>query len=85
MSGWQHGDLALCVGQSGWMMALTGLDSDGPRCGSVYVVRSIKVTPLGTFLGFADWPRQNFHQSGFVKVTPDAELIEAERKVGVPA
>lgn len=67
------------------MMAVTGLDSDGPRCGAVYVVRAIKVAPHGTFLGFAEFPRAGYHHTGFIKVTPDADLIAEERKTGVPA
>lgn len=85
MSGWEVGDIALCVDQSGWVMAETGLDADGPRTGQVLVVRAIKVASIGTFLGFAEWPRHGFHHAGFVKVTPDDEMIEAERKASVPA
>ncbi len=86
MGDWQLGDLALCVVQSGWVLACTGADAEGPRCGSIYVVRVMKVTARhGLFLVFAEWPGRGFHHRGFVKVTPDEELIAEERKAGVPA
>lgn len=86
MSGWNPGDLALCIGQSGWMKAATGLDADGPRPGSIYVVRAVYVIPEPKqFLIFAEFPRQGFDHTAFVKVTPDEELIAEERKAGVPA
>jgi hypothetical protein len=83
MSDWRVNDLALCVDQSGWMMAITGMEAEGPTCGQVLPVKAVKVTTMGTFLGFAQWPRQGFFHTGFVKVTPTPEIIEEERKAGL--
>lgn len=83
---WQIGDLALCIDRGGWIMADNGAEADGPRGGCIYVVRCMAITPnYGLFLGFAEWPRKGFHHRGFIKVTPDEELIAEDRKAGVPA
>lgn len=86
MADWDIGDLALCIGHKGWANAVTLKDTEGPRSGKVYEVRRLVMTADGTlYLGFSEWPRAAFHHRGFIKVTPPREMIEQERKAGVPA
>ena len=86
MADWQVGDDALCICQDDWVLAANGADADGPRAGQHYKVTVVGYSgPFGVFLGFAEWPRRGYHHTGFIKVTPDADLIEQERRIEVDA
>lgn len=84
---WQPGDQALCIcdkwGERGPARPL-------PKKGCVYTVREVEVDPCGVegfwlweFPG-SDWG-DGFAAAQFIKVTPDKDMIERERRVPVPA
>ncbi len=88
MSGWQVGDLALCIKQGQWRERhdrKRPLKSPQPGCR--YVVSEVVIGTDGVvFLGLEGFhPFEIFVAKRFVKITPDAELIAEERKAGVPA
>lgn len=93
MSGWQVGDLALCIKQSQWFGEFPDCYrampvSFGPECGKTYTVSHLVIDDDGLlFLVFPEWQKERrcWLASRFIKVTPPREMIEQERKVEVPA
>tara|TARA_R110002012_G_scaffold16958_23_gene64569 strand:- start:38 stop:331 length:294 start_codon:yes stop_codon:yes gene_type:complete len=88
MSGWQKGDLALCVRDGSWVN-----HNGGPRKGEIHKVVAIMTGEVGhhinphpsntCFLAFAPWlPISVFGNVNFRKVTPpkadefDREVID---------
>lgn len=82
---WEVGDFALCVNDK-WDNEGKPVPEDAPRRGEVRTVRGLYPNrKYGLFLAFEPKPPRAFLASHFVKVTPPREMIEQERKAGVPA
>ena len=77
MTDWQIGDLALCVEPGDWFQIDDNrYDSFGPTLSSVHVV--IEVSG-GEWLGFGEFPDDDFSTAAFRKILPDKhEACEAE-------
>jgi hypothetical protein len=83
---WQVGDDALCIAQDEWVLAVDGSDTNGPRAGDHLRVDALRPCGVfGLFLVFDRWNGRGFHHSGFIKVTPPADMIEQERREVIEA
>lgn len=92
MSGWEPGDLALCIKLGNWQYTATGdlAPDGGMRCGVIASVRRVAVSPRGNLvLWFVGYPGDEFHDGyvadRFRKITPGADIqgIEEPRRIPV--
>ena len=91
MSGWEKGDLALCV-RGG---PIQGPDDwDYPQSGKLYTVEAFGISEFDyksmSALWLVDGPINNSGDKvwptlRFIKVTPTKVMIKHERREGVPA
>ena len=78
MSGWQAGDLALCVKTTQWHGTKTGNPIDGPPHNSIHKVIAIGSHEGGMTIAFAEFagnpePFRYYLADRFRKIKPDTE------------
>lgn len=87
MSGWQPGDLALCVKLNRWVACRTKheiFNRKVPRPGGVYTVEASGTIDQSLFLLLRGFPRDSWKAVNFIRVTPPASMLVENNETNIP-